>query len=106
MKRTRHTPEQIVSKLREAAAMLAAGRTPAQVLQHLGVSEATYHRWQSQYGGMKADEAEARALAAAWRHEYNHHRPHSSLGYIPPAYPHPTLIDPGTRFGGSLALQR
>ncbi len=32
-----------------------------------------------------ADVAEARALAAAWRHEYNHHRPHSSLGYTPPA---------------------
>ncbi len=57
MKRTRHTPEQIVTKLREADAMLAAGRSPAQVLQHLGVSEATYHRWQSQYGGMKAEEA-------------------------------------------------
>lgn len=57
MKRTRHTPEQIVTKLREAEAMLAAGRSPAQVLQHLGVSEATYHRWLRQYGGMKADEA-------------------------------------------------
>jgi len=57
MKRTRHTPEQIVTKLREADAMLAAGRSPAQVLQHLGVSEATYHRWQSRYGGMKAEEA-------------------------------------------------
>lgn len=57
MKRTRHTPEQIVAKLREADAMLAAGRTAAQVVQALGVSEATYNRWRSQYGGMKADEA-------------------------------------------------
>lgn len=57
MKRTRHTPEQIVSKLREADAMLSAGRPVAQVVQHLGVSEATYARWRSQYGGMKADEA-------------------------------------------------
>lgn len=32
-----------------------------------------------------ADVREARALAASWRHEYNHHRPHSSLGYLPPA---------------------
>ena len=55
MKRTRHTPEQIVSKLREADAMLAAGRPVAQVVQHLGVSEATYARWRAQYGGMKAD---------------------------------------------------
>lgn len=57
MKRTRHTAEQVVVKLREADAMLAAGRSLAQVVQHLGVSEATYQRWRSQYGGMKAGEA-------------------------------------------------
>jgi len=32
-----------------------------------------------------ADLAEAKALAAAWMNEYNHRRPHSSLGYVPPA---------------------
>ncbi len=32
-----------------------------------------------------ADVREAKALAASWRHEYDHHRPHSSLGYRPPA---------------------
>jgi transposase-like protein len=57
MKRTRHSAEQIVGKLRESDAMLAAGRSIGQVVQHLGVSEATYHRWRTQYGGMKADEA-------------------------------------------------
>jgi transposase len=57
MRRTRHSAEQIVSKLREADAMLAAGRSIAQIVQALGVSEPTYARWRSQYGGMKADEA-------------------------------------------------
>lgn len=57
MKRTRHTPEQIIQKLREADAMLAAGKTVAQVVQALGVSEATFNRWRSQYGGMKSEEA-------------------------------------------------
>jgi putative transposase len=57
MKRTRHSPEQIVAKLREADAMLAAGRSVAQVVQSLAVSEATYTRWRGEYGGMKADEA-------------------------------------------------
>ena len=57
MKRTRHSAEQIVTKLREAEAMLAAGRSVAQVVQHMGVSEQTFHRWRTQYGGMKADEA-------------------------------------------------
>lgn len=56
-KRKRHSPEQVVEKLREADALLNAGATVAQVLQQLGVSEATFHRWRQQYGGMKAAEA-------------------------------------------------
>lgn len=57
MKRTRHSPEQIISKLREADTMLTMGRTVGQVLQALGVSEQTFYRWRNQYGGMKAEEA-------------------------------------------------
>jgi hypothetical protein len=56
-RRKRHSPEQIVRKLRDADAMLNAGKDLAAVLQTLEVSEATYHRWQAQYGGMKAEEA-------------------------------------------------
>ena len=57
MKRKRHTPEQIIAKLREADAILGAGKTIGQVVQQLGVSEQTYHRWRNQYGGMKASDA-------------------------------------------------
>ena len=57
MKRTRHSAEQIVTKLREAEAMLAAGRSVAQVVQQLGVSEPTFNRWRSQYGEMNSGEA-------------------------------------------------
>jgi transposase-like protein len=56
-RRVRHTPEQIVRKLRDADAMLNAGRELSAVVQALEVSEATYHRWRQQYGGMKAEEA-------------------------------------------------
>ena len=56
-KRKRHTPEQIVKKLRDAEAMRNAGKELAVILQTLEISEATYHRWQNQYGGMKASEA-------------------------------------------------
>jgi putative transposase len=55
MKRTRHTPEQIVVKLRAAEADLAGGHSIGQVCQKLGVSEQTYYRWKKDYGGMKAD---------------------------------------------------
>lgn len=55
--RRRHTPEQIVRKLRDADAMLNAGKDEAAVLQALEVSESTYQRWRNQYGGMKSEEA-------------------------------------------------
>ncbi len=57
MKRRRHTPEQVVRKLREADRLLAEGRSTAEVARALEVSENTYHRWRNQYGGMKADDA-------------------------------------------------
>jgi len=56
-RRRRHTPEQIVRKLRDADAMLNAGKDEAAVLQFLEVSQAMYDRWRKQYGGMKAEEA-------------------------------------------------
>lgn len=56
-RRRRHSPEQIVKKLRDADAMLGAGQDLAAVLQRLEISEATYHRWRNQYGGMKSEEA-------------------------------------------------
>jgi putative transposase len=57
MKGKKHGPEQIIKKLREADALLAADKTIGQVCQALEVSEQTYHRWRNQYGGMKAEEA-------------------------------------------------
>ena len=55
--RKRHSAEQIIRKLREADGMLSAGSEIGQVCQRLEVSEATFHRWRAQYGGMKAEEA-------------------------------------------------
>ena len=56
MKRRRHTPDQIVRKLREADRLLAEGQEVPEVVKHLEISEATYHRWRAQYGGLKADD--------------------------------------------------
>lgn len=53
-KRKRHSPEQIIVKLREADALLAVGHSVGQVCQRLEVSEATLSRWRQQYGGMKS----------------------------------------------------
>jgi transposase-like protein len=57
VKRRRHTPEQVIRKLREADRLLAEGKTVEEVARHLEVSEQTLHRWRAQYGGMKADDA-------------------------------------------------
>ena len=54
---TKHTPEQIIPKLRAAEADLAGGLTVGQVCQKLGISEQTLHRWRARYGGMKAEGA-------------------------------------------------
>lgn len=62
MKRKRHTPQQVVRKLQEAQAALAAGRELAAVCQLLGISEQTYYRWNKKYGGMKAEEAQRLAV--------------------------------------------
>lgn len=56
-RRVRHTPEQVVRKLRDADAMLNAGKDLAAVLQALEVSQATLDRWRKQFGGMKSEEA-------------------------------------------------
>lgn len=55
--RRKHTPDQIIRKLREADRLLGEGREVAEVAKHLEVSEATLARWRAQYGGLKADDA-------------------------------------------------
>ena len=57
MKRHRHTPEQAVRKVREGERLLNDGKDMAEILRALEISEATWNRWRSQYGGMKASAA-------------------------------------------------
>jgi transposase-like protein len=53
----RHSPEQIIRKLRLAEGKLASGSTGAEVARDLGISEPTFHRWRKRYGGMSSQEA-------------------------------------------------
>jgi len=57
MKKTRHSPEQIVRMLRQAEAKLAAGSSITKIARELGISEATFHRWKTRYGTMNSQEA-------------------------------------------------
>src|SRR3954447_9511650 len=72
MTRKRHTAEEIVAKLRQVDVLTAQGRSVAEAVRAIGVTEVTYYRWRSEYGGLKGvqvkrlRELEAdRALAAA-----------------------------------------
>ena len=57
MARKRHTPEQIIAKLREAEVALAKGQSTSQVCRQLEVTEHTYYRWRKEYGGLRVDQA-------------------------------------------------
>ena len=56
-RKPRHTPEQVIGKLREAEVKLAKGTAIAQVCKDLAITENTYYRWRREYGGMKVDQA-------------------------------------------------
>ena len=56
MRRKRHSPEQVIAKLRDAEVALSQGATIAEVCKKLEVSEQTFHRWRTQFGGMKAQD--------------------------------------------------
>jgi transposase-like protein len=56
MKKTRHTPNQIIAKLRLVEAALAEGRTAQDAVRDIGVSEQTYYRWKREYGQMDRDQ--------------------------------------------------
>lgn len=53
----RYSPEEIISKLREAEIYLAEGVTVGEVIRRLGVTKITYYRWRKEYGGMKVEQA-------------------------------------------------
>ena len=57
MGRKRHTPEQIIRKLREAEVELAKGQTTLDAVRKLGITEQTYYRWRKEYGGLRMDQA-------------------------------------------------
>ena len=57
MGRKRHTPEQIITALREAEVGLARGKSVKLISRELGITEQTYYRWRQEFGGMKVDQA-------------------------------------------------
>ena len=56
MARKRHTPDEIVAKLRQVDVLLSQGQAVADAIRAIGVSEVTHHRWRQEFGGLKSDQ--------------------------------------------------
>ena len=56
MANKRHTPEQVINKLRQAEVAISAGRTVSEASRQIGVTEQTYYRWRNEYGGLRIDQ--------------------------------------------------
>ena len=56
MPRKRHKPEEIVAKLRQVDVLTSQGKSVADAIRSIGVTEVTYYRWKQEYGGLKTDQ--------------------------------------------------
>jgi transposase-like protein len=56
MARKRHSAEEIVTKLRQVDVLTSQGKSVAEAVRSIGVTEVTYYRWRSEYGGLKGDQ--------------------------------------------------
>jgi putative transposase len=56
MARKRHTAEEIVAKLRQVELLLSQGKSTADAVRVIGVTEATYYRWRQEFGGLRGDQ--------------------------------------------------
>ena len=56
MARKRFKPEEIVAKLRQVEVLTAQGKSVAEAIRSIGVTEVTYYRWRQEYGGLKGDQ--------------------------------------------------
>ncbi len=56
MSKKRYSAEEVVAKLRQVEVLASQGRSVADAIRTIGVSEVTYYRWRQEYGGLKGDQ--------------------------------------------------
>ena len=52
----KHKPEEIVAKLRQVDVLTSQGKPVAEAIRAISVTEVTYYRWRTEYGGLKGDQ--------------------------------------------------
>jgi putative transposase len=60
----KHTPEQIVSLLRQIEVSVANGKTTPLACRENGITEQTYYRWRKEYGGLQVDQVKLKRLVS------------------------------------------
>ena len=65
MAKKHHKPEEVVAKLRQVEVLIGQGKTVADGVRAIGVTEATYYRWRAEYGGLKLDQVKRLKLLEA-----------------------------------------
>ena len=65
MPRKKHTPEQIITELREAEVEMSTGSSVGEVCRQIGVTEQTFYQWRNEYGGLSIDQAKRLKLLEA-----------------------------------------
>ena len=56
MPRKRHKPAEIVARLRQVDVLVSQGKSVADAVRAIGVTEVTYYRWRQEFGGLKSDQ--------------------------------------------------
>jgi len=51
MPRKKHTPEEIVAKLRQVDVLVSQGTAVSDAIRQIGVTEVTYYRWRRSTAG-------------------------------------------------------
>jgi putative transposase len=56
MPQKKHKPEEIVAKVRQVDVLVSQGRSVAEAVRSIGVTQFTYYRWRKEFGGLKTDQ--------------------------------------------------
>jgi putative transposase len=57
MGKRKYTAEEIIAKLHEAEVLQSQGKSIAESVRQLGISDMTYYKWRKEYGGLRVDQA-------------------------------------------------
>jgi len=101
MKRSRHSPEQILRLLAEGEKLLGQGQNIEEVSRQREITQSTWHRWRNRYGGMKADHAKRLKELEKENTRLKKHEAQEDRRRPGPRHRHVEGAEPGNFYPGS-----